>query len=54
MEDEGTGAIWMNKLFFGCVALLAVYLLLGGVGWVDDGCTSDCGAVDLFITRLAD
>lgn len=27
-----TGAIWMNKLFFGCVVLLAVWLLYGGLG----------------------
>lgn len=33
-----TGAIWMNKLFFGAVALLAIWLLLGLTGQVEPGC----------------
>jgi hypothetical protein len=33
-----TGAIWMNKLFFGALTLLAVWLFLGLTGAVDPGC----------------
>jgi hypothetical protein len=34
-----TGAIWMNKLFFGCVVLLGIWLLYGGA-------TGNTGCVD--------
>ncbi len=33
-----TGAIWMNKLFFGALTLLFVWLLLGWSGAVEPGC----------------
>ena len=47
-----TGAIWMNKLFFSCVVLLGVWVLLsytGGVQACADG-TDTCSA---FLTPTA-
>ncbi len=35
-----TGAIWMNKLFFGAVTLLAVWLFLGLTGAVQPDCVT--------------
>jgi len=35
-----TGAIWLNKLFFGAVTLLVVWLFLGLTGAVDPACTT--------------
>lgn len=36
-----TGAIWMNKLFFSCLFLLAIWLAIAGV-------TGDAGCVDSY------
>ncbi|MGB0651817.1 MAG: hypothetical protein ACPGQL_01335 [Thermoplasmatota archaeon] len=32
------GSIWMNKLFFSCLFLLGIWLLLGASGNVEPGC----------------
>lgn len=49
-----TGAIWTNKLFFSCLVLLAVWLLLAYVGGLeactDGGAGSTCSA---FLTPTA-
>lgn len=35
-----TGAIWMNKLFFGAVTLLVVWLFMGLLGAAEPACTT--------------
>lgn len=41
-----TGAIWMNKLFFSSVVLLALWLLMGATGTVDVGCVESPNVVE--------
>lgn len=43
-----TGAIWLNKLFFGAVVLFVLWVLLGLTGQVEPGCADsvDVGAGD--------
>ena len=41
-----TGAIWMNKLFFGSLVLLGLWLLLGLTGAVDPGCADSIQVVE--------
>ncbi len=41
-----TGAIWMNKLFFSALFLLALWLFMGAIGTVEPGCVSSPNVVE--------
>ncbi len=41
-----TGAIWMNKLFFSALFLLALWLFMGALNLVEPGCVTSPNVVE--------